>query len=171
MKRAVASVVSGLALAALAASCAGAPTAAPRAPQGATDAGVARATASADAAAEAAATDPVPTLDALAAGAARTAPGMRELLRRELDAPAEATRLELLIAPSDTCLRVRVVSASAVHASMEGSAGNALAETPSATDVSLAERGPVCVRKGERVTLVLAPREPAHVRLVAWASP
>jgi hypothetical protein len=159
------------AAAALAAACAGAPEPA-RAPLAPVDAGALRAAPGpVDAGREAAPADPLPSLEALAQGAARSAPGMREVLRRELDAPAEATRIELVVAAADTCLRVRLVAAAPLRATLETGTGATLAETPASADVMLGERGPVCVRRGERVTLVVAPREPARVRFVAWASP
>lgn len=163
----------GLAGLALTASCAAGPTEV-RAPHGEADSGAphAKDAGAADGSAEAAPrVDPLPTLEALASGAVRTAPAMRELARRELDVPQEATRIDLFTASVDTCVRVRVVGAVPLRASLETAQGAALADAPPGVDVALAERGPVCVRRGDRVTLVLAPREPGRVRFVAWVSP
>jgi len=58
-----------------------------------------------------------------------------------------------------------------VHAWLEDARANVLADGATAARVLLAARGPVCVRKGEALTLRAEAGEPFTLRFVVWASP
>jgi hypothetical protein len=127
--------------------------------------------------------------DALAARGSAVAPGMREVARRETTGPAG----EIVIARAeghDTCVRVAFSATQAVTARLVDGAGNVLAETDApATEGVLADKGPVCVRKGDVITGVgiavgtdgtaaaaHAAQAPyvayvTYVRWVAWQAP
>ena len=94
------------------------------------------------------------------------APGMREVLRKDVDVAKAATVSVPTSAQVDTCARVAVRSPSnKVRARLVGPTG-AIAE-----GLTLAERGPACVRKGEALTVELSSDEPARARVIVWVSP
>jgi hypothetical protein len=112
-----------------------------------------------------------PSLEDLAARSGTLAPGMREERRQEIDETMAATAPAARADKADLCVRVAFAATRAVHAWLEDSASNVLANVPSAADGALGARGPVCVRKGDGVTFRMDSREPARVRIVTWASP
>jgi hypothetical protein len=93
------------------------------------------------------------------------APGMREVRRVDVDVAKTASVSVPTSAQVDTCTRVAVRTLGKVRARLIGPAG-VLAE-----GLTLAERGPVCVRKGEALTVELSADEPARARVVIWVSP
>ncbi len=116
------------------------------------------------------------TLDAttfalLASRATAVAPGMREVARvRSAGDAIEVARA----GDRDACVRVAFEATSPVLAKLVDRAGNVLASNDApATGGVLGKRGPVCVRKGDAVSVVAAPAEGAtgSVRWVAWQAP
>jgi hypothetical protein len=114
----------------------------------------------------------IPSLDVIAARAGAVAPGMREVARGELSSDGPSTpRILARAEGADTCVRVAFVATPAVHASLADSRGDVLADVPSASDTALAPHGPVCVRRGDSISLHLDAPGSWRVRFVAWASP
>ncbi len=115
------------------------------------------------------------SLDALASRATSVAAGMREVARGEIAGDAadakSATRVVARADDRDVCVRVTLVARSAVHAWLTDSRGDVLAEERDALDATLGARGPVCVRKGDAVTLRVEAGTPVVARFVAWESP
>jgi hypothetical protein len=103
--------------------------------------------------------------DALSVDERAVAPGMREVRRVDVDVAKTASVSVPTSAQVDTCTRVAVRTLGKVRARLIGPAG-VLAE-----GLTLAERGPVCVRKGEALTVELSADEPARARVVIWVSP
>jgi len=122
--------------------------------------------------------DALPSLETLSARAPLVAPGMRAVASGELSgspsplasAPS-AARLLVRADDGDTCVRVALVAQPALHAWVTDERDNILSDVSSATDTSIALRGPVCVRKGDSVTLHLAGDGIWAARFAAWASP
>ena len=122
--------------------------------------------ASAPGPAASAAEDPA-AFDELRALAPSVAPGMREVVHKESAEAVELAKAD----DRDTCVRAAFVAATPVTAKLVDEAGRVLAETTTpAPRGTLAEKGPVCVRKGESVKGVAAPAGTV-VRWVAWAAP
>jgi hypothetical protein len=96
---------------------------------------------------------------------------MREAARGEEAARPAASREAVRAGAADTCARVAFVADAPVAARLEGGAGDVLAASPPATSGALAEKGPVCVRRGDVVRVVFEAPAGARVRWVAWASP
>ncbi|MGO9709792.1 MAG: hypothetical protein ACLQBL_13065 [Polyangiaceae bacterium] len=114
----------------------------------------------------------LPSLDDLAARAPALAPGMREVARGELSSDKPPPTRQLLHADAaDTCTRVAIVAQPALHLALKNGRGDLLADVPSSTDTPIGPRGPVCVRKGDAVTLSAEGSGPWVARFVAWASP
>jgi hypothetical protein len=115
------------------------------------------------------------SVDALAARAPSLAPGMHEVARGDLTGIAGTSAREIVRAEAtDTCARLALVAQPPVRAWLSDARGDVLAEAPDAGEASLGPRGPVCVRKGDAITLHLEASEPSKVsaaRFVAWASP
>jgi hypothetical protein len=110
-----------------------------------------------------------PTLDALAARAASLAPGMREEVR--IESPGAPLPVPLLRADkADACARVAFAAASAGRAWLEDAKGAVLAETTGRSG-ALGLRGPVCVRRGDALTLRFDGPDGSRLRVVAWVSP
>lgn len=126
-------------------------------------------------AAEAAAPEPavrdaLPSLDALAARGPSEAPLMREALR----AGAVAPRSPEVRAEKDVCLRAVFASSAAVRASFADESGAMRGEPSTGASGTVPPRGPVCVRKGEALHLVLESVERSaapHGRAVIFAAP
>jgi hypothetical protein len=106
-------------------------------------------------------------LELLALKHATLAPGLREVLRNEIDL---AHTQELPLAPFDvdTCVRIAidadaptVVVLQDAHAMTIGSLDG--------TSGSIGAAGPVCFRKGDTATLRFTGQ--SHVRVVVWQSP
>jgi hypothetical protein len=96
---------------------------------------------------------------------------MREALRASLT-EASPTPLVLVRADAaDTCVRVALVASPAVTAVLKDARGDLLAQGPPTTDAPIAAKGPVCVRKGDAISLVVSAQGAWQARLVAWASP
>jgi hypothetical protein len=110
----------------------------------------------------------LPTLDALAAEQVHLAPGLREVARG--DADDRHPRREIARAAQDMCVRVAFAADGAVHASLVDAKGATLADAGPGTSGALAPAGPVCVRSGDSVSLVLEASPPFRARYVAWAS-
>jgi len=113
------------------------------------------------------------SLDALAARAPSVAAGMREVTRGEI-VPSDAgvvAREVVRADEQDVCVRVTLVARPAVHAWLTDTRGDVLADAKSAEDASLGTRGPVCVRKGSRVSLNIEASGAFVARFVGWASP
>ena len=113
------------------------------------------------------------SLDALAARAPSVAAGMREVARGEV-VPSDAgvVAREIVRADEqDVCVRVTLVAQPAVHAWLTDTRGDVLADARSVEDASLGTRGPVCVRKGSRVSLHIEASGAFVARFVGWTSP
>ena len=110
-----------------------------------------------------------PALDALAARAASLAPGMREEVR--IETPGARLPVPLLRADkADACARVAFAAPSAGRAWLEDAKGAVLAET-SGRSGALGPRGPVCIRRGDTITLRFEGADVSRLRVVAWVSP
>lgn len=121
-------------------------------------------------AAGAASTMPAESYDALASLGASVAPGMHEVARKPGvggGEPVELVRAEM----HDACLRVAFEADAPLVTKLVDGNGQVLAAiaVPSTHGV-LAERGPVCIRRGDVVRAV-AEGAGAHVRWMAWESP
>jgi len=103
--------------------------------------------------------------EALAARASSVAPGMREIARKESGTETvELTRA----GDRDACVRVAFEASAPVAVKLVDQSGNVLAATDGPVSGGvLAERGPVCVRKGDVVRGV-AEGTGARVRWMAW---
>jgi hypothetical protein len=64
-----------------------------------------------------------------------------------------------------------MVARPAAHAWLADTRGDVLSDAAEATDATLGARGPVCVRKGDVVSLHLESKTPFVARFVAWQSP
>lgn len=97
--------------------------------------------------------------DPLAVEPASLAPGMREVVKADIstsknfEIPTEA----------DTCVRVAVRSLSPVKVKLSSKSGTTFEGS------TIGEKGPVCVRKGDALTLDVT--TDAKTRVVVWASP
>jgi len=106
--------------------------------------------------------------DSIVARGPSIAPGMREVARRE----SFGERVEIVRAEQrDTCVRVAFEAVAPVTARLVDGTGTVLATTSVAgVEGLLGEKGPVCVRKGEALS-VLVEGASVPVRWVAWAAP
>jgi hypothetical protein len=93
----------------------------------------------------------VASLDALAARGPTEAPLMREALR----AAAASPRSPDVRADKDLCLRAVFASSVPVRAAFADESGAARGDATTATSGTVPPRGPVCVKKGEVLHLVL----------------
>ena len=110
--------------------------------------------------------DALPPMAELIARAPQLAPGMQVLTTGDDAAPKTLT---LAPVATDLCVRGIFVADAPVRATLLTSAGDALAETDAATSGTFGPRGPVCLRKGQALTLRF--EQPAHrVRYVLWAA-
>lgn len=117
-------------------------------------------------------TDALPALDGLAARGPSVAAGMREVARGEIVAASGAADRSIAKADAaDTCVRVVLAAQPAVHAWLTNARDVRLADVSDATNTLLAPLGPVCIRKGDTVTLHVEAHAPYGARFVAWASP
>jgi hypothetical protein len=93
---------------------------------------------------------------------------MHQVARRD----SAGEKIELVHAEQqDTCIRVAFAASVPVVAKLVDGVGNVVAETGAATvEGLLGEKGPVCIRKGEAVS-VMVDGPGAAVRWVAWAAP
>ncbi len=113
---------------------------------------------------------PDPRFSTLEARAALAAPGMHPVAERE----TAGDRVELVRAGTrDACVRVLFEATTAVLAKLVDAEGTTLAEgAAAATQGTLGEEGPVCVRKGDTVSAFAdGAGGGARVRWVAWSSP
>jgi hypothetical protein len=114
----------------------------------------------------------LPSFDALASRVTTLAPGMREVSRGDLTSEAlPPTHLVVRADTADTCARVALAAEPAVRVSLTDGRGDVLAQAGSLADGAIAAHGPVCVRKGDTITLNVEATAPWAVRFVAWASP
>ncbi len=114
----------------------------------------------------------LPSLDALSARGPAVAAGMHEVVRGEImTGGGAAERAVVQAVQADTCLRVTVAAAPAVHAWLTNARGDRLADEKDVTSALLDALGPVCTRKGDTVTLHLEARDAFSARFVAWSSP
>jgi hypothetical protein len=114
----------------------------------------------------------LPSLEALAARGPSVAPGMREAARGEIVTASGAAERSLVRADlADACVRVTLVAQPAVHAWLTDTRGDRLTDVNDATSALLAPLGPVCIRKGDAVTLHVEAQAPHAARFVAWTSP
>jgi hypothetical protein len=93
---------------------------------------------------------------------------MRAAVRRE----STGEKIELVRAEQrDTCVRVAFEATVPVVAKLVDGTDRTLAETGTASiDGVLGEKGPICIRKGETLSvLVNGPR--TRIRWVAWVAP
>jgi hypothetical protein len=114
--------------------------------------------------------DGLPSLDALAERGATDAPLMREALRTTAAAPRSAD----VRAEKDLCLRAVFASVSQVRASFVDESGTARGEPSVGASGTVPPRGPVCVKKGEALHLVVEAATPGalpSVRAVVFAAP
>ncbi len=96
-------------------------------------------------------TDGLPSLDALAERGPTEAPLMREALRTGAASP----RSPDVRAEKDLCLRAVFASSVAVRASFADESGAVRGEAATGASGTVPPRGPVCVKKGEAVHLVV----------------
>jgi hypothetical protein len=96
---------------------------------------------------------------------------MREVARGDLTTAGGSADRSIAQAGADTCVRVAMAAQPAVHAWLADSRGNRLTDEPDASSALLGALGPVCVRKGDAVTLHVEAHAPYVARFVAWASP
>jgi hypothetical protein len=109
---------------------------------------------------------PIDAGDPLAVDPASIAPGMREIVRSEIAVSRDATSIAVPISSeADTCVRVAVRSLSPVRVKLAAKSG-LLGE-----GTTIGERGPMCVRKGDALSLELSADEPARARVFVWSSP
>ena len=95
---------------------------------------------------------------------------MREALRTE----AASKRSPDVRADKDLCLRAVFASSAAVRASFADESGAARGEATAGASGTVPPRGPVCVRKGEALHLVVestAGSPPSIARAVIFAAP
>jgi hypothetical protein len=106
-------------------------------------------------------------LELLAMKHAALAPGLREVLRSEIDL---AHTQELALAPfdTDTCVRV-ALDADAPTAVVLQDAHAMTIGSIDAPSGAIGAAGPVCFRKGDVATLRFTGQ--SHVRVVVWQSP
>jgi hypothetical protein len=116
---------------------------------------------------------PLASLDTLSARARALAPGMHEVARGELSEKTLSSAQLFGSDAADTCARVAIAASTAqpVHAWLTDARGDVLADLPAAADATFGPRGPICVRKNDRVTLHVDANGPWVARFVAWASP
>jgi hypothetical protein len=98
------------------------------------------------------------------------APGLHEVARFEVSGDAPATRTLVDASAGDVCARAAVVAWPQVHLALVDAHGVVLADAPDAGDTALAPRGPVCVRRGDTISLRIDASVPFTARVVAWAS-
>jgi hypothetical protein len=103
------------------------------------------------------ASEPLPSLEELAARGASEAPLMRERLRIEHAAP----RSEELRAERDLCVRALYAASRPVRVWFADEGGQRRGEVASGTGGAVPPRGPACVRKGEALRLVVEGALPA----------
>jgi len=96
---------------------------------------------------------------------------MRETARGELTSSQCLAPLVVRAEAADTCARLAVAAQPAVHAWLTDARGDVLADVPKMSDGSLAPQGPVCVRKGDAITLHVEGTGTWTARYVAWATP
>jgi hypothetical protein len=102
---------------------------------------------------------------------------MKEVARGEISSEAPPfTRVLVRADGADTCARVAFLAGPPVHASLTDARGDILADVPSTTDTPLGTRGPVCVRRGDTITLNVSNASNPNgsvwlARFVAWSSP
>ncbi len=72
---------------------------------------------------------------------------------------------------ADTCARVALVAEPPAHAWLTDKRGTVLADVAKAEDTALGPHGPVCVRKGDAISLHVERTGPWSARFVAWGSP
>lgn len=103
--------------------------------------------------------------DPVAALARTLAPGMREVVREEVTVTATGASLAIPAnTEADACVRVAVRPAS-IRAKLLAR-GSPLAE-----GTTFAERGPICVRKGDALVVELSADGPTRALVVVWTSP
>lgn len=102
--------------------------------------------------------------DPLATDPAKLAPGMREVVRSEI-AITQTTSVAIPPnAEADVCVRI-AVRPSSVRAKLVAKSG-VLGEGS-----TIGDKGPVCARKGELLSVELAVDQPTRARIVVWSSP
>lgn len=102
--------------------------------------------------------------DPLATDPAKLAPGMREVVRSDLSISGSTSVAIPTSAEADVCVRVAVRPPS-VRAKLVAKSG-VLAEGS-----TIGEKGPVCARKGDALSVELAADQPTKARIVVWSSP
>ena len=115
-------------------------------------------------------TDGLPSLDALAARGPTEAPLMREALRTGTASP----RSPDVRADRDLCLRAVFASSAAVRASFADESGAARGDVTAGASGTVPPRGPVCVKRGEALHLVVESTPgspPTTARAVIFAAP
>ncbi|MBX3207099.1 MAG: hypothetical protein KF764_18780 [Labilithrix sp.] len=121
-----------------------------------------------DAGADAApATEEAPSLEALATRGPSEMPRMREVVR-SADATSPTT---VASGSSDACFRAAIGASAPVRAWFEDEARVARGGELSAAAGLVPPRGPVCVRRGETLRLVVDARPETIARAIVWQSP
>jgi hypothetical protein len=118
---------------------------------------------SADAAIEAGPTK----LELLALKHGSLAPGLREVLRSEIDL-AHTQQVTLPVFDVDTCLRIALDADAQTAVVLEDSHAMTIGSFDGVTG-AIGTAGPVCFRKGDTATLRFTGQ--SHVRVVVWQSP
>jgi hypothetical protein len=111
--------------------------------------------------------DSLTSLAELVARAPQVAPGMRVLAQGEEASPKA---IDLPRADVDLCVRAVFVAESPVKAALASSAGDTLETTRPTVSGTLGPRGPVCIRRGQVLTLRFE-QTAARVRYVMWGAP
>ncbi len=112
-------------------------------------------------------TDGLPSLDALAARGPTEAPLMREALRTGATFP----RSPDVRADKDLCLRAVFASSAAARAWFADESGVARGEATAGASGTVPPRGPVCVKRGEAIHLVVESTPGSTARAVIFAAP
>lgn len=149
------------------AGCGAPPTAPPSVARGASDAGTGDASVAEPLGADG---SPLASLDAIASHGATDAPLMREVLRADRAAP----RSPEVKADRDLCVRALFAATATVRIAFVDATGSARGEATTAASGSVPPRGPVCIKKGEAIHLVVegvAGRGDAATRAVVFAAP
>jgi hypothetical protein len=102
--------------------------------------------------------------DPLATDPLKLAPGMREVVRSEIAITANATVAIPANADADVCVRVAVrpITVRAKLVAKSGTLGEG---------ATIGDKGPVCARKGDALTVELSADQPTRARIVVWSSP
>lgn len=113
--------------------------------------------------------------DPLAIDSSHLAPGMREVIKSDIAVASSGASVAIPVnADADVCVRVAVrpisirarLTVTQTAPSGGLAKGGVLGEGP-----TIGDKGPVCVRKGDALTVELASDAPVKARVMVWSSP